>query len=168
MDNLLVVRRTKAEVAQYLPPKQYVDMDVEFSLPLAHAYKAFTDEFVDNDDGSKGNALVYSLRAQQFATCEYEMLADNETAKPKPGGLSPKRDWLVDWLTQRNLRVDAADSDAGVSGNDGACGDGVLCDVRAARGFRSLQCCSAVAVHFTCMLHASLTERALGWPPGPL
>jgi superfamily II DNA or RNA helicase len=108
-DNLLVVRRTKAEVAQDLPPKQYVDMDVEFSLPLAHAYKAFTDEFVDNDDGSKGNALVYSLRAQQFATCEYEMLADNETAKPKPGGLSPKRDWLVDWLTQRNLRVDAAE-----------------------------------------------------------
>jgi SNF2 family DNA or RNA helicase len=106
-DSQLLVRRTKSEVASELPEKQYVDIDVEFSLPLAHAYKAFTDEFVDNDDGSKGNALVYSLRAQQFATCEYEML--DEGAKPKPGGLSPKRDWLVDFLSQRNLGADATE-----------------------------------------------------------
>ena len=110
-DSQLLVRRTKSEVASELPEKQYVDIDVEFSVPLAQAYKAFTDEFVDNDDGSKGNALVYSLRAQQFATCEYEML--DEGAKPKPGGLSPKRDWLVDFLSQRNLGADATEPATG-------------------------------------------------------
>lgn len=110
-DNMLVVRRTKSEVADELPAKQYLDVDVEFSLSLAHAYKAFTDEFVDSDDGTKGNALVYALRAQQFATCEYEML--DEGAKPKPGGLSPKRDWLIDWLSQRNLNVDSPEPPTG-------------------------------------------------------
>ena len=51
---------------------------------------------------------MYSLRAQQFATCEYEAVNNNpDVVRPKVKGLSPKRDWIVNWLTERNLGVDA-------------------------------------------------------------
>ena len=105
-DKQLVVRRTKSEVAKDLPAKDYADIDIEFSKPLAFAYKAFADEFLIGDDGSKANALVYTLRAQQFATCEYESLGEGAIA-PKAGGLSPKRDWLISWLSERNLNKDS-------------------------------------------------------------
>ena len=105
-DNQLMIRRTKGEVATDLPDKQYVDIDLEFSLALAHAYKDFSDEFLTNDDGSMGNALVYALRAQQFATCEFQQLG-NKITKPVVGGESPKRDWLLAWLRERNLERDA-------------------------------------------------------------
>jgi len=105
IDAAMMVRRTKAEVASELPAKQYLDVDIPFTDKLLHAYQDFTHEFINEDDGSKGNALVYALRSMQFATCEWKFVDENLI--PIMGGESPKRDWLIHWLKERNLHRDA-------------------------------------------------------------
>jgi len=111
LDSLLMIRRTKKEVAQDLPDKQYIDVDVPFSLDLLQAYEDFVDEFVKSDDSSEGNALVFALRAAQFATCEWTEVKGRVV--PVFGGVSLKRDWLIDWLKQRNLHNSADDEPMG-------------------------------------------------------
>jgi len=110
-----VVRRTKSEVATELPAKRYLDIDVPHPQALAKAYMEYRDEFMTNDDGSKGNALVYSLRAQQFASCEYHVVDRDgqDVTVPKPGGVSAKRDWLIEWLSARNLGVNPSEPPTG-------------------------------------------------------
>lgn len=105
IDSAMMIRRTKGEVATQLPAKQYLDIDIPFTDKLLHAYLDFTDEFIKEDDGSTGNALVYALRSMQFATCEWEF--KDEVLHPIVGGESPKRDWLIHWLKERNLHRDA-------------------------------------------------------------
>jgi SNF2 family DNA or RNA helicase len=79
---------------------------------LSRSYSAFTTEFVLADDGSIKNALVYALRATQFATCEW---ADNGKGVVLPivGGESPKRDWIFEWLRERNLLANPDDTPNG-------------------------------------------------------
>lgn len=105
LDSLKMIRRTKAEVASDLPPKQYVDIDLPFSDKLSRSYSSFTNEFILADDGSIKNALVYALRAAQFATCEWAEDAKGRFS-PIVGGESPKRDWIFEWLRERNLLAD--------------------------------------------------------------
>lgn len=112
MDRLKMIRRTKSEVAQELPPKQYVDIDLPFSDKLSRSYTAFINEFILDDDGSVKNALVYSLRAAQFATCEWAE-GPNGKVLPVVGGESPKRDWIFEWLRERNLLADPDDTPNG-------------------------------------------------------
>ena len=111
LDRVLMIRRTKREVAQDLPDKQYVDVDVPFSVPLLQAYEDFVDEFVKTDDDSDSNALVFALRATQFAVCEWTSV--DGVVTPVLGGESLKRDWLIDWLRSRNLHADADDAPMG-------------------------------------------------------
>ena len=106
LDSVKMVRRTKLEVAKELPEKQYVDVDVPFSDKLLRSYSAFSHEFMLEDDGTVKNALVYALRAAQFATCEWESVSESVT-EPVVGGESPKRDWIFEWLRERNLLGDA-------------------------------------------------------------
>ena len=112
LDSLKMIRRTKSEVAKELPPKQYVDVDLPFTDKLSRSYSAFSTEFVLADDGSVKNALVYALRAAQFATCEW---AENGKGKVLPvvGGESPKRDWIFEWLRERNLLANPDDTPNG-------------------------------------------------------
>lgn len=105
IDAAMMVRRTKAEVATQIPAKQYIDIDVPFTDKLMHSYQDFMDEFIKEDDGSTGNALVYALRAMQFATCEWSF--DDDVLHPIVGSESPKRDWLIHWIKERNLHRDA-------------------------------------------------------------
>lgn len=106
LDQAKLIRRTKLEVAQELPEKQYIDVDVPFTTKLMHSYSDYSQEFMLEDDGTVKNALVYALRAAQYATCEWQT---NEKGKfePVPGGESPKRDWIFEWLRERNLLGDA-------------------------------------------------------------
>ena len=105
-DSQAVVRRTKAEVATELPAKRYIDIDVAHPAALQRAYLRYRDEFLIDDDGSRANALVYTLRAQQFASLEYHVVERDgiEVTVPKPSGVSAKRDWLLYWLEERNLQ----------------------------------------------------------------
>lgn len=105
IDKAMMIRRTKAEVAQQLPAKQYIDIDVPFSDKLLEAYQEFTNEFLKEDDGSTGNALTFAIRAMQFATCMWQF--HDDILFPIIGGESPKRDWLIHWLKERNLHRDA-------------------------------------------------------------
>lgn len=105
VDSQLMVRRTKREVAQQLPDKQYIDIDIPFSDGLYDAYEKYYQESLKADDGTVNNALVFALRSMQFATCEWEFVDD--VFHPIVGGASPKRDWLVHWLHERNLHIDA-------------------------------------------------------------
>lgn len=106
VDGALMVRRTKGEVAKQLPEKRYIDVDVPFSGDLSSAYTNFHQAFLENDDGSHKNALVYALRASQFATCAWHFVNET-TLEATVGGPSPKRDWLVHWLKERNLHDNA-------------------------------------------------------------
>jgi SNF2 family DNA or RNA helicase len=106
MDSLKLIRRTKSEVAKDLPAKQYVDVDVPFSDKLLKSYMDYTREFMLEDDGSIKNALVYALRAAQFATCQWKDDGKGQMT-PTPNGESPKRDWIFEWLRERNLLGEA-------------------------------------------------------------
>lgn len=106
VDSALMVRRTKSEVAKQLPEKRYIDVDVPFSGELSDAYQQFHQNFLENDDGTQKNALVYALRAAQFATCAWHFVTDS-TLEATVGGPSPKRDWLIHWLKERNLHDNA-------------------------------------------------------------
>lgn len=105
VDAQLMIRRTKREVAQQLPDKQYMDIDIPFSDGLYDAYEKYYQESLKADDGTVANALVFALRSMQFATCEWEFRDD--VFYPIANGASPKRDWLVHWLHERNLHDNA-------------------------------------------------------------
>lgn len=105
IDSQLMVRRTKREVAQQLPDKQYMDIDIPFTDDLYDAYEKYYQESLKADDGTVANALVFALRSMQFATCEWEFVDD--VFHPIANCASPKRDWLVHWLRERNLHDDA-------------------------------------------------------------
>lgn len=105
LDHHLMVRRTKREVASQLPNKQYVDVDIPFTAALITAYGDYVHNVLLEDDGSVGNALVFALRAMQFATCQWNDV--DGAFLPISKGESPKRDWLVHWLHERNLHNSA-------------------------------------------------------------
>lgn len=106
LDSAKVIRRTKSEVARDLPDKQYADIDLPFTDSLYKKYADYSHEFMLDDDGSVKNALVYALRAAQFAICEWAD-SDGGAFLPVVGGASPKRDWLISWLKERNLHAGA-------------------------------------------------------------
>jgi hypothetical protein len=101
LDRLLVIRRTKAEVASQLPDKLYVDVDVPFAGKQASDYHAYVAAFAEEtDDGSLMHAATAALRAQQWADATW---AEDENGELLPviGGASSKLDWLLEWLERR-------------------------------------------------------------------
>lgn len=103
MDDVMTIRRTKAEIAKDLPPKRYIDIERDMDDALAKAYEKATIEF--NDDGTQRAAVAFAVRAAQFATCEWSIAIEDgkEVARPIPGSSSWKRDWVIDWLESRGF-----------------------------------------------------------------
>lgn len=104
LDDKLVVRRTKAEVAPQLPPKRYVDIELPFTLKQEKAYLKYLDTFTD--DGTNHSAETFSVRATQFAITEFDVKpGPNRTTVGTPiaGAESPKRDWIIEWLEERGF-----------------------------------------------------------------
>jgi Superfamily II DNA/RNA helicases, SNF2 family len=102
LDDKIVIRRTKAEVAPQLPPKRYVDIELPFTLKQERAYLAYLDEF--HDDGTTQAAGAFTIRATQFAITEFDIKpGPNGTTVGTPvrGAESPKRDWIIEWLEER-------------------------------------------------------------------
>ncbi len=106
IDRVMTIRRTKSEVAHELPPKQYIDVDVPFNDKLADAYEKFIQK-ADIPADSEQEALIIALRAKQFAICQW--INNDSHAEPVPNGASPKRDWLVEWLKERNIHLDVSE-----------------------------------------------------------
>ena len=105
VDAALMVRRTKSEVAQQLPAKQYVDVDIPLPDHLNKSYIDFINDCEGKGDFSQQNALVMALRSMQFAICDWSY--DREgVLQPIDKGASAKRDWLVAWMKARGIGVE--------------------------------------------------------------
>jgi SNF2 family DNA or RNA helicase len=106
-DRKMMIRRTKQEVLPQLPPKRYVDVELELNKQQQVAYKLkeedtkrkVFDAKIEERDNSE--AMVFAIRARQLATCSWQE-ADG-TMIPLFGGESSKLDWLLEWLDERGF-----------------------------------------------------------------
>lgn len=98
-DEAWMLRRTKAEVLPELPPKRYVDVEVELGdKQRANYFGAQMDYEAQLRDGVEGGAMVYALRSRQLATCSWD-----EDWTPIVGEPSSKLEWLLEWLGERGF-----------------------------------------------------------------
>lgn len=106
-DAEIMIRRTKAEVLPQLPPKRYVDVELELSKGQQDAY--FAQQLISEskifdarmEGRDSGEAMVFALRARQLATCSWD--STDEGFVPVVGGSSSKLDWLLEWLDGRGF-----------------------------------------------------------------
>ena len=88
-DKAMMIRRTKSEVLSQLPPKQYVDVEIELHK---EQYKDYMELRYDNEL----DPMVFATRARQIADCQWSM-----NWEPRIDGKSAKFDWLFEWLDSR-------------------------------------------------------------------
>ena len=105
-DKQWMIRRTKAEVLPQLPPKRYVDVEIELGNGQKTAYFSQQMESVkkiyEKPEGSNSpEAMLFALRARQLADCSWD--GSGESPVPIRGGESAKLDWLLDWLDSRGF-----------------------------------------------------------------
>lgn len=113
-DRAHILRRTKQEVLPQLPPKQYINVDLDMTPRMKAAYKAYEDELfriADQrlDAGLEESARYLKMkmytRGRQLAICEWEYetthASEHGTPLPAKEGDSPKLDWLVEFLAER-------------------------------------------------------------------
>lgn len=119
-DRAWMIRRTKAEVLPQLPPKRYVDVEIELDELQKTAYgtqqlrSAAIVYDAQLEERQSAEAMVFALRARQIADCLWE---DNDgQVVPIVGGRSSKLDWLLEWLSERGFleHDDMADNKAQV------------------------------------------------------
>lgn len=95
-----MIRRTKSEVLAQLPPKQYVDVELELSkdqkLNYFVAQMDYEKKLRDGEDENAAS-MVFALRSRQFATAQYD-----GDFNPIVGGESAKLEWLKEWLSERD------------------------------------------------------------------
>jgi SNF2 family DNA or RNA helicase len=102
-DRIYMVRRTKAEVLPQLPPKRYVDVEIELGSLQRTAYQRQQlkyEQIVEErqSDDPTADAMVFALRSRQQAICEW-----SEDFEPVVGGQSAKLEWLLEWLDERGF-----------------------------------------------------------------
>lgn len=106
-DKQWMIRRTKAEVLPQLPPKRYVDVEIELGNGQKAAYFGQQQESAAKifdarvEERNSPEAMLFALRARQLATCTWSV--DGESRVPIVGSESAKRDWLISWLDERGF-----------------------------------------------------------------
>jgi SNF2 family DNA or RNA helicase len=106
-DKQMMIRRTKQEVLPQLPPKRYVDVEIELGKEQRNAYDAqqlISEHKIfeaKSEDSSSPEAMLFALRARQLAACMWSR--DSEPPVPLRGGSSAKLDWLLEWLDSRGF-----------------------------------------------------------------
>lgn len=111
LEDALTIRHTKLEVAEQLPPKRYIDIELPWDLRQRKAFDEYLDVFEAEDDGSRSAADMFGIRATQFATVPYvitEKPGKKTRAVAVRGGPSPKRDWIIEWLEERDYDTDCS------------------------------------------------------------
>lgn len=107
MDQELMLRRTKAEVAPQLPPKRYVDVEVELTKEQRSAYRAQQEESSKKlfdariEEKESGEAMVFAVRARQLSACSWN--TTERGYEPVVGGPSAKLDWLLEFFAERGF-----------------------------------------------------------------
>lgn len=119
-DEHWMLRRTKTEVLTELPPKRYIDVELE--LPDQQKAKYFGNQLryrnslyeKTEDSPPDGSAMVYAIRSRQLATCTWT--EEDDKVVPVIGGPSAKLEWLKEWLAERGFmeRDEMADNSAKV------------------------------------------------------
>lgn len=106
-DKQMMIRRTKAEVLPQLPPKRYVDVEIELGKEQRNAYVV---QQLDSEHkifeakaefSASPEAMLFALRARQLADCSWD--SSGEHPVPVLGGESAKFDWLLEWLDSRGF-----------------------------------------------------------------
>ena len=92
-DRAMMVRRTKAEVLNQLPPKRYVDVEIELHKEQINDY-LFTRDVYNEQEPKE--PMVFATRARQISNCQW-----TTAWEPIVGGKSAKLDWLLEWLDSR-------------------------------------------------------------------
>jgi SNF2 family DNA or RNA helicase len=111
-----MIRRTKAEVLTQLPPKRYVDVELEMSdkqkLQYFKAQLEYEETLRNAEDESNASSMIFALRSRQLATCSWT----DDYSEPVVGGESVKWEWLKEWLDTRGFieADDMADNSAKV------------------------------------------------------
>lgn len=106
-DRQWMVRRTKTEVLPQLPPKRYVDVEIELGVHQRAGYfnqQTLSAEKIYNakiEERDNSEAMVFALRARQLATCSWNSAGEHPI--PIIGGESAKLDWLMAWLDERGF-----------------------------------------------------------------
>ncbi len=95
-DQLYLVRRTKAEIQEGRPPKQYINVTLDMAKPQRKAYMdLMKDHFSGN---SKMTPAVVALRSRQLAISSGWDFDNNQIGDSFS---STKFEWLVEWLEAR-------------------------------------------------------------------
>lgn len=130
-DRQHMIRRTKAEMLEGLPPKQWAGdggIDLPMTTSQAEAYEDYQGYLEQKEmaliaDDKQGEAaalkLQFALRARQMATCTWAFTETQDagghthsTGKPLVRGPehSNKLAWLLDWLDARGFGDATVDS----------------------------------------------------------
>lgn len=106
-DAEVMIRRTKQEVLPQLPPKRYVDVELELGKEQRSAYFGQQLEserkiYEARQEGvDSGEAMVFALRARQLSDCIWDV--SSEPRVPIVGAGSAKLDWLMEWFDERGF-----------------------------------------------------------------
>lgn len=105
-DRAMMIRRTKQEVLPQLPPKRYVDVELDLHPEQINAYYVMQMESQEKifkareQERDTAEAMVFALRSRQLATCSWQAGNDGKLT-PVIGGKSAKLDWLLEFLDER-------------------------------------------------------------------
>jgi SNF2 family DNA or RNA helicase len=88
-DKAMMIRRTKSEVLSELPPKQYIDVEIEL-------HKEQMKHYADLRSEDDIEPMVFATRARQIADCQWD-----SNWEVWEDGKSAKLDWLLEWLDSR-------------------------------------------------------------------
>lgn len=95
-DQLYLVRRTKAEIQEGRPAKQYINVTLDMAKPQR---KAYMDLMKDHFSGKSGmTPAVVALRSRQLAISSGWDFDNNQIGDSFS---STKFEWLVEWLEAR-------------------------------------------------------------------
>lgn len=95
-DQLYLVRRTKAEIQEGRPSKQYINVTLDMAKPQKKAYMDMVKQYFSGE--SKMSPAVVALRSRQLAIASGWDFENNQIGATYS---STKLDWLVEWLEAR-------------------------------------------------------------------
>tara|TARA_R110001606_G_scaffold379786_1_gene539997 strand:- start:4920 stop:6422 length:1503 start_codon:yes stop_codon:yes gene_type:complete len=95
-DKLYLMRRTKAEIQEGRPSKQYVYVNLDMEKPQRKAYLDMMKNFLSRSNNM--SAAVCALRSRQLAITSGWDFDNNKVGE---SFASNKFDWLVEWLEAR-------------------------------------------------------------------
>jgi hypothetical protein len=95
-DQLYLIRRTKAEIQEGRPPKQYVYVNLDMEKPQKKVYMEMVKNYFSGE--SKVTPAIIALRTRQLAITSGWDFDNNQVSE---SFASNKFNWLVEWLEAR-------------------------------------------------------------------